>query len=91
VSLGKIEGSGVFNLGKLECSGSFGTLIEEPTGCRDLYQLGHTNNGFYTVRGIGANSNNIETVFCNFRVPAINDGMFLFFFIITLKTMHFNL
>lgn len=53
VSLGKIEGSGIFNLGKLKCSGSYGTPIEEPTSYRDLYQLaGHTNNGFYIVRGI---------------------------------------
>ncbi len=74
LKLGRVEGSGVFNIGKLECSGSKGNQILEPTSCRDLYQLGQTVNGFYTVKGTGDNADNIETVFCNFRIPALNEG-----------------
>ena len=34
-----------------------------PTSCEDLSQLGHSLNGFYTVKG----SNGILTVYCDFR------------------------
>lgn len=74
LKLGRVEGSGVFNIGKLECSGSKGNQILEPKSCRDLNQLGQTVNGFYTVKGTEANADNIETVFCNFRIPALNEG-----------------
>ncbi len=77
LNFGKIVTSGNHTLGKLECVGSKGIEIGQPTGCRDLYQLGHNLNGFYTVRGLGTSSNDLETVYCDFSVPAIDSSMFL--------------
>jgi len=37
-----------------------------PASCQDLKLIGHTLNGFYSVRGIGPNNNQIETIFCKF-------------------------
>ncbi len=38
-----------------------------PTSCRDLNLIGHKLSGFYNVRGLGGNSNKIETIFCKFN------------------------
>ncbi len=34
--------------------------------CQDLKLIGHTLNGFYSVRVVGPKSNQIETIFCKF-------------------------
>ena len=40
-----------------------------PTTCDELSQIGHSLNGFYSVRGQGSEKrkNKIETIFCNFK------------------------
>ena len=53
--------SGRYTLGKLECSGR-STFNEIPTGCRDLYEIGHVLNGFYPVK----NGNKIDMIYCDF-------------------------
>ncbi len=40
-----------------------------PTNCIELSRIGHSLNGFYTVRSRGSDKrkNKIETIFCNFK------------------------
>jgi len=41
-----------------------------PTNCNELNRIGHSLNGFYSVRGQGSDikrKNKIETIFCNFN------------------------
>ncbi len=57
--------SGVHKLGRLVCSGSV-ALNEFPTSCKDLWLIGHTLNGLYSIKG----EKMIETVYCDFtQVP----------------------
>ena len=53
--------SGIYTLGRLVCTGSV-ALIGLPTSCEDLWLIGHTLNGFYSI--IGAKM--IESVYCDF-------------------------
>ena len=53
--------SGVHTLGRLVCSGSV-ALTEFPTSCEDLMLIGHTLNGFYSIKG----TQMIESVYCDF-------------------------
>ena len=45
----------------------FNSFNEIPRSCQDLNLIGHRLSGFYNVRGLGENSNQIETVFCKFN------------------------
>ncbi len=53
--------SGVHTLGRLICSGSV-ALAELPASCEDLWLIGHTLNGFYSIKG----TKMIESVYCDF-------------------------
>ncbi|XP_046638032.1 uncharacterized protein LOC124316249 [Daphnia pulicaria] len=53
--------SGVHTLGRLVCTGSV-TLTGLPKSCKDLWLIGHTLNGFYSVMG----SAKMESVYCDF-------------------------
>ncbi|XP_046646354.1 uncharacterized protein LOC124336548 [Daphnia pulicaria] len=53
--------SGVHTLGRLLCTGSV-TLTGLPKSCQDLWLIGHTLNGFYSVMG----SVKMESVYCDF-------------------------
>jgi hypothetical protein len=53
--------SGVHTLGRFECSGSV-ALTGLPTSCEDLWLIGHTLNGFYSIKG----TQMMESVYCDF-------------------------
>ena len=53
--------SGIHTLGRFECTGSV-ALNGFPTSCEDLWLIGHTLNGFYSVKG----NKMIESVYCDF-------------------------
>ncbi|XP_046638029.1 uncharacterized protein LOC124316246 isoform X2 [Daphnia pulicaria] len=53
--------SGVHTLGRLVCTGLV-TLTGLPKSCKDLWLIGHTLNGFYSVMG----SAKMESVYCDF-------------------------
>lgn len=75
LNFGRTQVSGKHTLGRLECSGRV-SLSGKPTSCKDLFLMGHTLNGFYQVKGIGANSNKIETVYCNYdQQPSQSPGI----------------
>ena len=62
--------SGVHTLGRFECSGSV-SLTGLPTSCKDLWLIGHTLNGFYSVMG----SAMMESVYCDFTKLPDNAGI----------------
>ncbi|XP_046645819.1 uncharacterized protein LOC124336165 [Daphnia pulicaria] len=62
--------SGVHTLGRLVCTGLV-TLTGLPKSCQDLWLIGHTLNGFYSVMG----SAKMESVYCDFTKP-FDDGGF---------------
>jgi hypothetical protein len=86
---------GKFEVGPLECSGSrasseneYGEMIITliPTNCSDLFQIGHTLTGFYSVlveeydevkSEIKSETNNkhklIKTIFCDFSQASVNE------------------
>jgi hypothetical protein len=53
--------SGVHTLGRLVCSGTV-ALTGLPTSCEDLWLIGHTLNGVYSVKG----AKMMESVYCDF-------------------------
>ncbi|XP_046456833.1 uncharacterized protein LOC124203958 isoform X2 [Daphnia pulex] len=53
--------SGVHTLGRLVCTGLV-TFTGLPKSCKDLWLIGHTLNGFYSVMG----SAKMESVYCDF-------------------------
>ena len=53
--------SGVHTLGRFECTGHV-ALNGMPKSCADLFWIGHTINGLYSVMG----TEHVETVYCNF-------------------------
>ncbi len=66
--------SGVHTLGRLECSGSV-ALNGFPTSCEDLLLIGHTLNGFYSIKG----TKMIESVYCDFTQLPSDLGKYLLF------------
>jgi hypothetical protein len=61
--------SGVHTLGRLVCTGLV-TLTGLPKSCKDLWLIGHTLNGFYSVMG----SAKMESVYCDFTKPTDDAG-----------------
>ncbi|XP_057370159.1 uncharacterized protein LOC130691262 [Daphnia carinata] len=49
-------------LGRLECNGKV-VLNGMPTSCQDLWRIGYTLSGIYSIKG---SSNKVETVYCDF-------------------------
>ncbi len=47
-----------------------------PTSCKDLQELGHYLNGFYSIKKSLPNNegNKFEAVFCNFGNPTDSKG-----------------
>jgi hypothetical protein len=64
--------SGVHTLGRLVCSGSV-AVIGFPTSCEDLWLIGHTLNGFYSIKG----EKMIESVYCDFTQLPGNESKFI--------------
>jgi hypothetical protein len=65
--------SGIHTLGRFECTGSV-ALTRMPTSCEDLWLIGHTLNGFYSVLG----STMMESVYCDFTKLYDNEGKYLY-------------
>jgi hypothetical protein len=61
--------SGVHTLGRLVCTVTFSGL---PKSCQDLWLIGHTLNGFYSVMG----SAKMESVYCDFTKLDGDEGNF---------------
>ena len=58
--------SGIFKLGRFECSGQASVSAAVPKSCFDLWKDGHTKSGIYQVMG----SKYVETIYCDFaRLP----------------------
>ena len=53
--------SGVHTLGRFECTGQV-SVSGMPKSCTDLWKIGHTLSGIYSVMG----SAYVETVYCDF-------------------------
>jgi hypothetical protein len=53
--------TGIHTLGRFECSGTV-AMTKMPTSCEDLWLIGHTLNGFYSIMG----STMMESAYCNF-------------------------
>lgn len=56
------RGAGLHTLGRLVCSGQQSSSNAMPVSCQDLWRIGHSLNGFYSVMG----TDFMETVYCNF-------------------------
>ena len=61
--------SGRYTLGKLECSGR-SSFTGKPTGCQDLYKIGHVLNGFYPVKSGGK----IDMIYRDFALLSDPNG-----------------
>lgn len=53
--------SGQYKLGRLHCAGQ-NSVSGMPTSCQDLWFVGHTTSGFYSVKS----ASQLATVFCDF-------------------------
>jgi hypothetical protein len=53
--------SGVHTLGRFECTGQV-AVTGMPTSCADLWRIGHTLSGLYSVKGVQM----VESVYCDF-------------------------
>ncbi len=65
--------SGVYTLGRFECSGQV-TVNGMPTSCEDLWQIGHTLSGLYSIMG----TNHVKSVYCDFTKLPSETGNFSF-------------
>jgi hypothetical protein len=63
--------SGIHTLGRFECTGTV-AITGLPTSCRDLWLIGHTLNGFYSIEGVKM----LETVYCDFTKLTDDAGKF---------------
>jgi hypothetical protein len=58
--------SGVHTLGRFECTGQV-AVSGMPSSCEDLWRMGHTLSGLYSVVG----TKMVESVYCDFtKLPA---------------------
>jgi hypothetical protein len=64
--------SGIHTLGQFECTGTE-ALTRMPTSCQDLWLIGHTLNGFFSVMG----SKTMESVYCDFTKIPGDEGKYL--------------
>jgi hypothetical protein len=77
--------SGVHTLGRLMCTGLV-TFSGLPKSCQDLWLIGHTLNGFYSVMG----SAMMESVYCDFTKFSGDEGNFSESFIKIIKWRNSN-
>jgi hypothetical protein len=61
--------SGSHTLGRFECSGGT-TVTGMPTSCEDLWRIGHSMSGLYSVMG----TKMVETVYCDFTKSLSDPG-----------------
>ena len=61
-------------LGRFECSGKV-ALNGMPSSCQDLWRIGYTLSGLYSVKG--PSSNKVETVYCDFSKKPGDEGAVL--------------
>lgn len=61
---------GIHTLGRFECSGQV-VINGLASSCEDLWHIGHTLTGFYTVMG----TKMIETVYCDFAKLPDDEGI----------------
>jgi hypothetical protein len=75
-----LEGSsGVHTLGRFECTGQV-VVSGMPSSCADLWHIGHTLSGLYSVMGIAK----VENIYCDFTKLPTDAG---FFFILNFKNL----
>ena len=60
---------GFHTLGRFECSGQV-SVIGMPMSCKDLWLLGHTKSGLYSVMG----TKQIESVYCDYTKLTTDSG-----------------
>ena len=53
--------TGLHTLGQFKCSGQV-AVVGKPKSCADLWRIGHTLSGFYSVMG----EDKVESVYCDF-------------------------
>ena len=83
--------SGAHTLGRLECTGQAAVSSSAnglPTSCTDLWWIGHSLNGFYSVMGL----KKVESVYCDFtKLPTdsgrTDTGLIFLFNIITIMCL----
>lgn len=68
--------SGVHTLGRFECTGQV-VVSGMPSSCEDLWQIGHTLSGLYSVMGI----TKVESIYCDFTKLPTDTGKLLLFII----------
>ena len=58
--------SGIHTLGRFECTGQV-AVTGMPTSCEDLWRIGHTLSGLYSVKGVQM----VESTYCDFtKLPS---------------------
>lgn len=62
--------SGMHTLGRFECTGQV-AVQGMPSSCQDLWLIGHTLSGLYSVMGAAI----VENVYCNFTKLPSDPGM----------------
>ncbi len=77
--------SGIHTLGRLVCSGSV-AINGFPTSCEDLWLIGHTLNGFYSIKG----EKMIESAYCDFTQVPGHASKFILKKTISLSLISFN-
>jgi hypothetical protein len=76
---GTSKGSLQHTLGKIECEGK-AKSEGMPKSCEDLWRMGHTLNGFFSVKG----SKSIESLYCDFNRRPNENGIEYIEFLILL-------
>lgn len=69
LNFGRALSSGNHTLGRFVCSGK-STVNRMPTSCQELWKIGHTLNGLYSVAG----SKSVQVVYCDFSKPFSDPG-----------------
>jgi hypothetical protein len=77
--------SGIHQLGRFECTGQV-AVTGMPTSCEDLWRMGHTLSGLYSVLGIAM----VESVYCDFAKLPSDAGKFKYVMIETFQNFHLS-
>ena len=62
--------SGIHTLGRFECIGQV-EVNGMPTSCEDLWRIGHTLSGLYSIMG----TKMAESVYCDFKKLPSDEGI----------------
>ncbi len=78
--------SGIHTLGRFECTGQV-AVNGMPTSCEDLWKIGHTLSGLYSVMG----AEMVETIYCDFtKLPTEPSMQIMVTFFLKIKTSCFQ-